>query len=91
MQSIETMHSALTPVFERYNVEKVFVTGLDNDAALNLYIVGCPRARLPQMQEEISSALLRLTGIVLTYIEAEMMIDSQLFQNGSLLYEKKCT
>ena len=90
MQNFKKLQSALNPIFMRHNAEKVFITGIGNDHVLNLYVVGCPRAKLPQIQEEIYSALYQPTGITMAYIEAEMMIDSQIRMSGELLYEKRC-
>lgn len=90
MQSIEKLQRTLQPIFKRHNAEKVFITGSDNDAVLNLYIVGCPRAKLPVIQEEISTALHQHMGIVMSHVESEMMIDSRIRKTGELLYEKRC-
>ena len=90
MQSIENLQRTLQPIFKRHHAEKVFITGSDNDTVLNLYIVGCPRAKLPLIQEEICSALHQNTGIIMSHLESEMLIDSQIRKNGELLYEKKC-
>lgn len=90
MQSIENLRKTLNPIFMRHNAEEVFVADLNNDAVLNLYVVGCPRAKLPQIQKEIRVALRQPAGVAIMHVEAEMMIDSQIREGGELLYKKKC-
>lgn len=90
MQSIEKLRKTLNPIFMRHNAEEVFVADLNNDAVLNLYVVGCPRAKLPQIQKEIRVALHQPAGVAIMHVEAEMMIDSQIREDGELLYKKKC-
>ena len=90
MLTRENLQSKLSPIFTRFHAEKVIISKFDNASVLNMYIVGCPRAHMDQMQNEIVSALDSSVGVNMTHIEAEMMIDSVIRRNGYLLFENKC-
>lgn len=90
MQIIEQLKTTLQPIFVRHNAEKVFVTDSANDAVLNLYVVGCPRAKMSLIQEEISSALHSQTNVVMNHLESEMLMDYRIRSEGKLLYVKRC-
>ena len=90
MHAIEILQKTLNPIFKRYNAEKVIVAGADQDVGLNLYVIGCPRAKQAEIRDEVISALVKPTGIMMIHVEAEMMIDTQVRMAGELLYERKC-
>ena len=89
MRSITDLQKALRPVFERHYTEKVYLTNLHNNN-MNFYIVGCTRAVLPALKNEIASALHGVDGIILNHVEAEMMIDGRIREKGILLYDSYC-
>lgn len=90
MHTIETLQKTLNPIFKRYSAEKVIVAGTDHDVGLNLYVIGCPRAKQAEIRDEVISALVQSTGLMMMHVEAEMMIDAQIRMAGELLYERKC-
>ena len=90
MHTIEILQKTLNPIFKRYNAEKVIVAGANQDVGLNLYVIGCPRAKQAEIQDEVISALIQPTGLMMIHVEAEMMIDTKIRMAGELLYERKC-
>ena len=90
MHTIEILQKTLNPIFKRYHAEKVIVAGADQDVGLNLYVIGCPRAKQVEIRDEVISALVKPTGLMMIHVEAEMMIDTQIRMAGELLYERKC-
>ena len=90
MLTRENLENKLNPIFTRFHAEKVIISGYGDEAVLNMYIVGCPRAHMDQIRNEITSALDSAVGVNMTHIEAEMMIDGVIRRNGYLLFENKC-
>ena len=90
MHTIETLQKTLNPIFRRYNAEKVIVAGANQDVGLNLYVIGCPRAKQAEIRDDVISALAQPTVLMMIHVEAEMMIDTQIRMAGELLYERKC-
>lgn len=88
MQNITSLRSALRPVFDRHYTEKVYAANTNDGKNLNLYIVGCTRATVPVIKNEIASALHHTDGVTLNHVEAEIMIDSSIRGNGILLYDR---
>ena len=86
MQSITDLQKVLQPVFERYYTKKVYMTSADNNN-LNFYVVGCTRAGLVSLQKEITSVLHCPEAVALNHVEAEMMIDSTIRNDGVLIYD----
>ena len=89
MQSITDLQKVLRPVFERHYTEKVYLTNLHNNN-MNFYVVGCTRALLPVLQNEISGTLHGADSVTLNHVESEMLIDGGIRENGILLYDSKC-
>ena len=89
MQSITDLQKVLRPVFERHYAEKVYLTNPHNHN-MNFYVVGCTRAVLPVLQNEISWALHGADSVTLNHVEAEMLIDGRIRDNGILLYDSNC-
>ena len=86
MQNITDMQKALQPVFKRHYTEKVYLTNA-NKSSMNFYVVGCTRAALPLLREEIVSALQCPDGVTLSHVEAEMMIDGSIRDDGILVFD----
>ena len=86
MQNITDLQKTLQPVFERHHTEKVYLTSTHKNN-MNFYVVGCTRAGLPALREEIVSALQCSGGVTLNHVEAEMMIDGSIRDGGVLIYD----
>ncbi len=89
MQNITDIQKTLQPVFKRHYTEKVYLTNA-NKNSMNFYVVGCTRAALPALREEIVSALQCSDGVTLNHVEAEMMIDGSVRDDGFLIYDTNC-
>ena len=89
MQNITDIQKALRPVFERHYTKKVYLTNTHKNN-MNFYVVGCTRAILPVLRNEITSMLQCSGGVSLNHVEAEMMIDSSIRDGGILIYDINC-
>ena len=89
MQNITDLQKVLRPVFERHYTKKVYLTNTQKNN-MNFYVVGCTRAILPVLRNEITSALQCSGGVSLNHVEAEMMIDSSIRDGGILIYDINC-
>ena len=87
MQNITDLQKTLQPVFERHYTEKVYLTNAHNNS-MNFYVVGCTRVGLNALKNDISSVLQCSDSITLNHIEAEMMIERNIRNNGILLYDE---
>ena len=89
MQNITDLQKTLQPVFERHYTEKVYLTNAHNNS-MNFYVVGCTRVGLTALKNDISSVLCCPDGISLYHVEADMMIDSIIRNDGILIYDASC-
>ena len=89
MQNITDLQKTLQPVFERHYTEKVYLTNAHNNS-LNFYVVGCTRVGLTALKNDISSILCCRGNISVNHVEADMMIDSIIRNDGILIYDASC-
>lgn len=83
--SIEQLQRTLRPVLKRYQVRKAFAVRTESENNnWSVYVVGNFRAQIPALKSEVYSVV---EDINLNQIESEIMVDSQILQNGVLLYE----